>query len=85
MQLRRPQGQQLLRYFSLKFDDLKLKKLITTCYKNTDATLFSQHADKHVFLTYEGARRGPRTDGGQIGIHPLEGTATSAAPSASRS
>ena len=62
--------------FSRKFNDLKLKKLITTCYKNRDPDLFSKHDSKRgVYLVYEGER----TPGGRvptanrIGIHPLEG------------
>jgi hypothetical protein len=71
-----PKVSNFFRYFSRKFNDLKLKKLITTCYKNRDPDLFSKHDSKRgVYLVYEGER----TPGGRvptanrIGIHPLEG------------
>lgn len=71
-----PKVSNFFHYFSRKFSDLKLKKLITTCYQNHDPNLFSKHNSKHgVYLVYEGER----TPGGRvptpnrIGIHPLEG------------
>ncbi len=71
-----PKVSNFFHYFSRKFNDLKLKKLITTCYKNRDPDLFSKHDSKlGVYLVYEGER----TPGGRvptanrIGIHPLEG------------
>lgn len=43
------------RYFSLNFQQLQLKKLITTCYKNQRPDLFSQHdADRAVGVEYDG-------------------------------
>ena len=45
------------KYFRLKFDELGLKKLITTCYKNKQMTLFSTNSDKKaVWLEYEGTK-----------------------------
>jgi len=42
-------------YFSLNFKYLGLKKLITTCYKNTNPDLFSQHIEeKAVYIEYNG-------------------------------
>ncbi len=38
-----PKVSNFFRYFFLNFAFLGLKKLITTCYKNQDAELFSQH------------------------------------------
>ena len=71
-----PKVSNFFHYFSRKFKDLKLKKLITTCYKNRDPDLFSKHDSKlGVYLAYEGER----TPGGRvptanrIGVHPLEG------------
>lgn len=71
-----PKVSSFFTYFSRKFNDLKLKKLITTCYKNADPDLFSAHVGRRgVYLVYEGER----TPGGRvptasrIGIHPLEG------------
>mgnify|MGYP001224299801 CR=1 FL=1 len=40
-------------YFSLNFEKLGLKKLITTCYKNQNAELFSSHdCEKAIYLEY---------------------------------
>lgn len=71
-----PKVSNFFHYFSRKFKDLKLKKLITTCYKNLDPDFFSKHKSKRgVYLVYEGER----TPGGRvptanrIGIHPLDG------------
>lgn len=42
-------------YFSKNFEHLKLKKLITTCYKNQNADLFSQNkSEKAIYLEYDG-------------------------------
>ncbi len=43
------------RYFYLNFDKLGLGKLITTCYRNQQPDLFSQHdTDKAVGVEYDG-------------------------------
>jgi hypothetical protein len=70
-----PKVSNFFHYFSRKFNDLRLKKLITTCYQNRDPDLFSKHNSKlGVYLVYEGER----TPGGRvptvnrIGAHPLE-------------
>ena len=48
-------------YFALNFEELGLKKLITTCYKNQDADLFSQHeSERAVYLEYTGDKNGNR-------------------------
>lgn len=50
-------------YFSRKFHDLGLKRLITTCYQNANPDLFSQHEGKHgLRLIYDGEL----TPGGRI-------------------
>ncbi len=42
-------------YFKKKFEELGLKKLITTCYKNQDPNLFSEHvSDTAIRLEYTG-------------------------------
>lgn len=71
-----PKVSSFFTYFSRKFKDLKLKRLITTCYQNQDANLFSAHEGKlGVYLVYEGER----TPGGRvptaerIGIFPFDG------------
>jgi hypothetical protein len=62
-------------YFSHNFEKLKLKKLITTCYKNSDADLFSQHLDEPgIYLEYNGDKNDNRVpDPDEIGIHKLKG------------
>jgi len=71
-----PKVSNFFHYFSRKFNDLKLKKLITTCYKNRDPDLFSKHDGKlGVYLVYEGERTpsGRVPTAKRIGIYPLEG------------
>jgi hypothetical protein len=62
-------------YFSQNFRKLGLKKLITTCYKNQNADLFSDNAsEKSIYLEYTGNRRGdaaPTAD--EIGYTHLKG------------
>jgi len=62
-------------YFAYNFEKLGLKRLITTCYKNQDADLFSQHkSERAVYLIYEGDRNGNHLpDPDEIGIRPLQG------------
>lgn len=62
-------------YFSYNFEKLKLKKLITTCYKNCDADLFSQHTEERgIYLEYNGDKNDNRVpDPDEIGIHNLKG------------
>lgn len=62
-------------YFSHNFEKLKLKKLITTCYKNCEADLFSKHAGKKgVYLEYDGDKNNNRVpDPNEIGIHEFKG------------
>jgi len=69
-----PKVSKFFHYFSHKFDTLKLKKLITTCYKNRDPDLFSKNESKAgVYLEYEGEKNGNRVPTAkQIGIYPLE-------------
>ena len=70
-----PTVSQFFEYFSLKFDDLGLKKLITTCYKSQTPDLFSQHdSERAIMLEYDGFRDGdvrPRVE--DIGIKHLQG------------
>lgn len=71
-----PKVSNFFRYFSRKFDDLKLKRVIATCYKNADPDLFSKHEGRRgVKLVYEGERTpgGRVPTAGRIGIHPLAG------------
>ena len=42
-----PRVSNFFHYFTFNFRRLGLKKLITTCYQNRDATLFSGHDDRY--------------------------------------
>lgn len=70
-----PRISNFFRYFTLNFEPLGLKKLITTCYKNQDADLFSQNdSEKAVYLEYSGEKnRGKVPTPKQIGIQHLDG------------
>lgn len=70
-----PRVSNFFTYFAYNFEFLGLKRLITTCYKNQDADLFSQHqSEKAVYLIYEGDKNGNNIpDPEEIGIHPLKG------------
>lgn len=50
-----PKISNFFRYFSLNFEVLGLKKLITTCYQNRNAELFSQNeSEKAIYLEFTG-------------------------------
>ena len=70
-----PRVSNFFTYFSLNFARLGLKKLITTCYKNRQIDMFSQHdAEKAIYLEYDGTvnENGvPSIE--EIGIHDLQG------------
>ena len=70
-----PKVSNFFHYFSHNFEKLKLKKLITTCYKNNDADLFSMHTGiSGMYLEYKGDTSGNRVpDPDEIGIHRLKG------------
>jgi hypothetical protein len=70
-----PRVSRFFHYLSYNFENLGLKKLITTCYKNQDADLFSRNKSKRaVYLEYSGERNGERVpSANQIGIKKLEG------------
>jgi hypothetical protein len=70
-----PKVSNFFHYFTLNFEKLKLKKLITTCYKNADADLFSTHkVEKGLYLEYTGDRNNNRIpDPDEIGVHELKG------------
>ena len=70
-----PKVSNFFHYFSHNFEKLKLKKLITTCYKNCDADLFSKHTEeKGIYLEYNGDKSGNRVpDPDEIGIYKLKG------------
>lgn len=70
-----PRISNFFHYFSHQFETLGLKRLITTCYKNQDMDLFSQHtAERAIWLEYLGDKNGNRIpDPEEIGIHELKG------------
>ncbi len=70
-----PRVSNFFTYFAYNFEFLGLKKLITTCYKNQDADLFSQgQCEKAVYLVYEGDKNGNHIpDAEEIGVLPLKG------------
>ena len=70
-----PKVSNFFHYFSHNFEKLKLKKLITTCYKNGNADLFSEHTgETGAYLEYDGDKSGNRVpDPDEIGIHKLKG------------
>lgn len=70
-----PQVSNFFNYFTLNFEHLGLKKLIASCYRNTDSTQYSKGlADKAVWLEYTGEHDGglvPTT--ANITVHEFEG------------
>jgi hypothetical protein len=70
-----PKVSNFFHYFSHSFEKLKLKKLITTCYKNQNADLFSENKSEHgLYLEYDGDKNNNRIpDPDEIGIHYLKG------------
>lgn len=70
-----PKVSNFFHYFSHNFEKLKLRTLITTCYRNCEPDLFSKHtAESGIYLEYHGDRSGNRVpDPDEIGIHKLKG------------
>ena len=70
-----PRVSNFFHYFSYNFENLKLKRLITTCYKNQNADLFSRHdCERAIYLKYDGDMNDNRIpDPEEIGIHELKG------------
>lgn len=70
-----PRVSNFFHYFSYNFEKLGLKKLITTCYKNQNIDLFSQHdTEQAIYLEYEGDKSGNNVpDLEEIGIKHLKG------------
>ena len=70
-----PTVSNFFKYFSLKFTDLGLKKLITTCYKNQNPDLFSAHdTERSIKLEYDGFREGDHVPNAEdIGVTHLKG------------
>ncbi|MCK0108222.1 adenine-specific methyltransferase EcoRI family protein [Flavobacteriaceae bacterium S0825] len=70
-----PRISNFFHYFSYNFEKLGLKKLITTCYKNQNADLFSQNdSEQAIYLEYNGDKNGNNIpDLEEIGIGHLKG------------
>ena len=70
-----PRVSNFFHYFSFNFENLGLKKLITTCYKNQNADLFSSNeSEKAIYLEYTGDKNGNKVpDIEEIGIKYLDG------------
>ena len=70
-----PRASNFFHYFSYNFEKLKLKKLITTCYKNQNMDLFSRNdSEKAIYLEYEGDKNKNKVpDPEEIGIKQLKG------------
>ncbi|ENA1815660.1 adenine-specific methyltransferase EcoRI family protein [Flavobacterium psychrophilum] len=70
-----PRVSNFFHYFSYNFENLGLKKLITTCYKNQERDLFSENkSEKAIYLEYTGDKNGNRVpDAEEIGIIHLKG------------
>jgi len=70
-----PRVSNFFHYFSYNFEKLGLKKLITTCYKNQNMELFSQHdTEMAIYLEYEGDKNENNVpDPEEIGIKHLKG------------
>ncbi|MBQ9207749.1 MAG: adenine-specific methyltransferase EcoRI family protein [Treponema sp.] len=70
-----PRISNFFKYFALKFDELELKRLISTCYKNQEIDLFSQNdCEKAVWLDYYGNPNDPtNTDFSTVKVQNLNG------------
>jgi len=70
-----PRVSNFFHYFSYNFEKLRLKKLITTCYKNQNMDLFSQNkSEKAIYLEYKGDKNANKVpDPKEIGIKQLKG------------
>ncbi len=70
-----PRVSNFFHYFSYNFEQLGLKKLITTCYKNQERDLFSQNnSERAIWLEYYGDKNNNRVpDPDEIGIHYFKG------------
>lgn len=71
-----PRVSNFFKYFSYNFEQLGLKKLITTCYKSQQWDLFSQHdSERAISLEYTGVKDpdGRVPDPEDIGVRLLDG------------
>ena len=70
-----PRISNFFHYFSYNFEQLGLKKLITTCYKSQERDLFSQNnSERAIWLEYFGDKNNNCVpDPEEIGIHFFKG------------
>ena len=70
-----PRVSNFFHYFSYNFENLGLKKLIATCYKNQNMDLFSENdSEKAIYLEYTGDKNGDNIPNSEeIGIIDLKG------------
>ena len=70
-----PRVSNFFHYFAYNFEQLGLKKLITTCYKNQNMNLFSENkSEKAIYLEYTGGNnQNGIPDPKEIGIKYLKG------------
>ena len=70
-----PRISNFFHYFSYNFEQLGLKKLIATCYKNQNMDLFSENkSEQAIYLEYTGDKNGDNTPNPEeIGIKHLKG------------
>jgi hypothetical protein len=70
-----PAVSNFFKYFSLQFEFLGLKKIITTCYKNNQILEFtSKKVEKAIYLEYYGDKNNNRVpDAEEIQVKPLNG------------
>ena len=70
-----PRVSNFFHYFSYNFENLGLKKLISTCYKNQDMDLFSEKkSEKGIFLVYTGDKNGDKIPNPEeIGFNNFQG------------
>ncbi len=70
-----PRISNFFHYFSYNFEQLRLKKLITTCFKNQDFDLFSQNkSERAIYLEYTGDKNKDKIPNPEeIGIKHLKG------------
>ncbi|MBM4166459.1 MAG: modification methylase [Ignavibacteria bacterium] len=70
-----PRVSNFFHFFSYNFEQLKLKKLIATCYKNPNTELFSDNkSERAIYLEYTGDKnKNNIPDKAEIGIKHLKG------------
>ena len=70
-----PRVSNFFHYFSYNFEQLGLKKLVATCYKNQSIDLFSENkSEKAIYLEYTGDKNGDKIPSlKEIGLKHLKG------------